>query len=171
MLKRLYPKEYHPSVLNINYDKLYSQGIKNIIFDIDNTLVTFNVLTPTEEISNLFAALKKCGFSICILSNNNEKRVGDFSTPLDVKFIHKAGKPGTKGALKALKLLSADPKNTAIIGDQIFTDTWCGNQLGLYTILVEPVSRTQDELITKVKRGVEAFVVRQYLKGLAKIKM
>ena len=163
MLKKLYPKEYHPSVFGINYDELYGAGMRNIIFDIDNTLVTYNVLAPTKEILKLFADLKQLGFSICILSNNNEKRVGDFSIPLDVKFIHKAGKPGTKGALRALKLLNALPSNTAIIGDQIFTDVWCGNQLGIYTILVEPVSREQDELITKVKRGIEAFVVRRYL--------
>ena len=165
MLKKLYPKEYHPSVFGINYDELYRMGIRNIIFDIDNTLVTYNILAPTKEILNLFAYLKQCGFSICILSNNSEKRVGDFSIPLDVKFVHKAGKPGTKGALRALKQLNASPPNTAIIGDQIFTDVWCGNQLGIYTILVEPVSREQDELITRVKRGVEAFVVRRYLAG------
>ena len=165
MFKSLYPREYHPSVFNINYDELYCRGMRNIIFDIDNTLVTYKILTPTEEILNLFAGLKERGFSICILSNNNEKRVGDFSIPLGVKFVHKAGKPGTKGALRALKLLNASPSSTAIIGDQIFTDVWCGNQLDLYTVLVEPVSREQDELITRVKRGIEAFVVRRYLAG------
>ena len=165
MIKKLYPKEYHPSVFSINYDELYDMGMRNIIFDIDNTLVTYNILAPTEEVISLFAGVKERGFSICILSNNSEKRVGDFSLPLDVKFVHKAGKPGTKGALRALEFLKASPSNTAIIGDQIFTDVWCGNQLGIYTILVEPVSRTQDELITKVKRGAEAFVVRRYLAG------
>jgi len=168
MLKKLYPKEYHPSALDVDYDKLYDCGIRNIIFDIDNTLVTYDVLTPTKEISNLFKRVKDCGFSACILSNNSEKRVGDFCKPLGVRFIHRAGKPGIKGAVKALKLLGAEPGNTAIIGDQIFTDTWCGNRLGLYTILVEPVSRERDELITKVKRGLEAFVVKRYLRSITK---
>jgi HAD superfamily phosphatase (TIGR01668 family) len=165
MLRRLFPREYRPSVFHIDYESLFNNGIKNLIFDIDNTLVTYNVLVPTDEVTGLFANLGKLGFSICILSNNSAKRVGNFCEPLAVRYVNSAGKPGVSGARKAIKMLGAVPENTAIIGDQIFTDVWCGNRLGAYTILVEPVSRERDELITRVKRGIEAFVVGKYLKG------
>ena len=39
MLKKFYPYEYAPDVYSINYDRLYDQGFRGIVFDIDNTLV------------------------------------------------------------------------------------------------------------------------------------
>ncbi len=36
-------------------------------------------------------------------------------------------------------MMNSQPENTAIIGDQIFTDVLGGKRLGLYTILVRPL--------------------------------
>ena len=35
----LYPGEYIDSTYHIDFDKLYNEGYRGIIFDIDNTLV------------------------------------------------------------------------------------------------------------------------------------
>ena len=34
----LYPKEYKDSTYNIDFEQLYKEGYRGIIFDIDNTL-------------------------------------------------------------------------------------------------------------------------------------
>ena len=39
MLQRFYPDEYEESAYRLDYERLYGQGYKGIIFDIDNTLV------------------------------------------------------------------------------------------------------------------------------------
>lgn len=39
MLKRFYPKFYCESTYRINFEQLYTDGYRGVIFDIDNTLV------------------------------------------------------------------------------------------------------------------------------------
>ena len=39
MLQCFYPDKYIVSTYQINFDRLYEQGYRGIIFDIDNTLV------------------------------------------------------------------------------------------------------------------------------------
>ena len=48
-----------------------------------------------------------------------------------------------------------------MIGDQVFTDVWAGNRMGMVSILVSPISE-KDEWITKIKRGAEKIVLRRY---------
>ena len=35
--------------------------------------------------------------------------------------------------------MGVTPEETAIVGDQIFTDTWGGNNAGVLTLLVHPI--------------------------------
>lgn len=39
MFRAFYPKEYRDSAYDIPYENFYRQGIRGVIFDIDNTLV------------------------------------------------------------------------------------------------------------------------------------
>ena len=41
-----------------------------------------------------------------------------------------------------------------MIGDQLFTDMFGGNRLGIYTILVDPISK-KDFILTKFTRYLE----------------
>ena len=47
MLERFYPDVYLDSAYGIDYEKLYEQGYRGIIFDIDNTLVPHGA--PADE--------------------------------------------------------------------------------------------------------------------------
>ena len=42
MLEKYYPYEYAQSVFQIDYQKLYDRGFRGIIFDIDNTLYSYD---------------------------------------------------------------------------------------------------------------------------------
>ncbi len=167
MLKRFYPDEYVDSIFHIDYDSLYVRGIRNIIFDIDNTLVPYTVKAPTEKITGLFKRLKDRGFGVCLLSNNNKRRVTLFAEKAGLPYVYRASKPWSKGIKKALTFVSGSKANTTLVGDQIFTDVWCGNRQGLYTILVKPVSIT-DELTVRIKRGLERLVINNYLRQVMK---
>ena len=53
--------------------------------------------------------------------------------------------------MKVLKKYHLKEKEVAIIGDQLFTDVIGGNNVGIMTILVDPIT-TNDFWITKYNR-------------------
>ena len=74
MLEKFYPGEYLDSTYVIDFDRLYEEGYRGIIFDIDNTLVPHGA-PADERACALFAHLKELGFQCMLLSNNKEPRV------------------------------------------------------------------------------------------------
>ena len=63
MLKCFYPKEYLDSTYQIDFEKMYRQGYRGIIFDIDNTLVPHG-LPADERALALFRRLKSIGYKV-----------------------------------------------------------------------------------------------------------
>ena len=148
------PNDYVQSVFQIDIEKLANSGFKGIITDLDNTLVGWDVKTPTKEIQELFKKANDLGLTITIVSNNNEKRVSVFSKDLDVDFIFKARKPMGRAFKKAIQHMNIKPEETIVIGDQMLTDVLGGNNNGLYTIMVVPVKKT-DGFLTRLNRIIE----------------
>lgn len=167
MLNTFYPKIYTKDIKTIPYEKLLEKKIKGLIFDIDNTLVPFDIPHASDDIIEFFEELKVKGFKICLLSNNNKNRVELFNKKLNLPAIYAAKKPMSIGLDKALKLLGTTYSNTAIIGDQVFTDIWCGNKKNMLTILVRPVAN-RDEFTVKLKRGIERIIVKSYVRKVKK---
>lgn len=163
ILERFFPDLYIKSVYELPLEVLQQKGIKGLVFDIDNTIAPFDVAEPDEALIDFFAKLRKMGFRICILSNNNKARVQLFNRNLKTLAVHKAGKPGTKKVKRALEKLYISPQNAAIVGDQVFTDMWCGHQAGMYCIMTAPICE-RDQFVTKIKRGLERCVMRVYFK-------
>ncbi len=161
MLKRFYPTHYYQSVKHIKYDELYKKGRKALIFDLDNTLAPFDIVEPDENIINFIKHLQDSGFKVCIVSNNKGNRVQIFNQKLGLPIVPKAGKPKLGGITKAMELLDAKKEECVIIGDQMFTDVWVGNRLGIVSILVKPIAN-RDEFTVKLKRGVEKIVFGHY---------
>lgn len=151
---RIYPKFYYPSIYHIPYHKLYEQGYRGIVFDIDNTLVPYDRKTPTEEVRQLVRLLRKKGFSIVLVSNNTKSRVRLFAQGLRARSVFSAIKPLPFGLQKGLTILGTKPEETVIIGDQLFTDVIAGNLLGLCTVLVPPIQE-KEAFYTSFKRGLE----------------
>jgi hypothetical protein len=61
---------------------------------------------------------------------------------LGFDMVAKALKPLPFGFKSAMKRHGATPSNTAVIGDQMFTDILGGNLLGIKTVLVLPLSES-----------------------------
>lgn len=161
--KYLFPKEMADSVYAVDYDKLWQMGLRGLIFDIDNTLATFDIPTPPPKVVEFLEGLAKKGFGICLLSNNSEARVRGFCAALPYPFIWKAGKPKKKGIRRAAALLSLDETQLALVGDQIFTDCLCGNRFGVYTVLTKPIAK-RDEWTVRLKRWPEKIILKAYKK-------
>ena len=101
MFQAFYPKEYRDSTYTIDFQKLYQEGYRGILFDVDNTLVPHGA-PATEESVELFRRLHEMGFSTCLISNNKEPRVMPFADAMETPYVYKAGKPKRSGYQKGM---------------------------------------------------------------------
>ncbi|MDD3022854.1 MAG: YqeG family HAD IIIA-type phosphatase [Syntrophomonadaceae bacterium] len=163
MLKVLYPKIYVDSLMDVPLDYLKAMQIKGIILDLDNTVTEWNSNIIKSEIEDWFRNIKRTGFKACILSNNGEQRVLEVAQSLNIPYVHRAQKPRRGGFNRALAIMGTKTSETAVIGDQIFTDVLGGNRAGLFTILVMPINK-REFMGTKVSRAFEYFVLRRLTK-------
>lgn len=160
MLKKFYPGEYLDSTYEIDFDKLYDEGYRAVIFDVDNTLVPHGA-PADERACALFAHLKELGFSCMLLSNNKEPRVKMFNDVVQVSYIFRAHKPNPENYRKAMELMGTDTTNTIFVGDQIFTDVYGANRAGIRSVLVKPI-HPKEEIQIVLKRYLEKIVLFFY---------
>lgn len=157
----LYPGEYLDSTYEIDFEKLYNEGYRGVIFDVDNTLVPHGAPADERAIA-LFHHLNELGMKAMLLSNNKEPRVKMFCEDVEgAQYMFKAGKPKPAGYRKAMERLGTDTTNTIFVGDQIFTDVCGGNLAGIRTILVKPI-HPKEEIQIVLKRYLEAIVLFFY---------
>ena len=128
------------NIYEISGAALGRRGIRLLLADLDNTLVPYGVPLPDEKLKGWRDELAAHGVTLFILSNNrHESRPRTFAQALDVPYIGHAGKPKTASFVKAMEQMGVAPEQTAIVGDQIFTDVLGGNRAGVATILVKPI--------------------------------
>lgn len=156
----LYPDLYVDSLLDIPLTELQRKNIKAFILDLDNTITEWNSNHIREEIVTWFKSILDQGFKACILSNNGQERVVQVAQSLGIPFISRAQKPRRGAFRRAVSLMGVKAEETAVIGDQIFTDVLGGNRAGLFTILVVPIAR-REFVGTKFSRAMEYFVLRR----------
>lgn len=158
--KKLYPNLVLNSVKDLNFEELKKRGIKGVIADLDNTLASWKNPNFNEDAKKLIEILNKTGFKLCILTNNTSSRALKFSKQINNLIIPNASKPSKKGFLYALDYMNLESHETAILGDQLFSDILGGNRTGLFTILVNPISK-KDFFITRFFRQLEKIVFMQ----------
>lgn len=160
MFKKLAPDLYVKSIYHIDLDDLQRRGIRAIITDLDNTLVAWDDPLPNQRLIAWLKGAQAKGFSVYIVSNNSRDRVQKFARAFGVPAISKAIKPRRGAFRTACEAMGVEPKEAAIVGDQVFTDVLGGNRLGAYTILVVPVS-DREFFGTKIMRMLERLVLRR----------
>ena len=160
MLKSFYPKKMVESAYEIPYETLYNDGIRGVIFDVDNTLVPHGAPADERALS-LFAKFHQMGMKTCLLSNNREARVASFAAQVDSPYIYKGGKPSVRGYNKAMEKMGTDKSTTVFVGDQLFTDVYGANRAGIYSFLVKPI-HPKEEIQIVIKRRLEAAVLHFY---------
>lgn len=162
MFSRFFPDATAKSTYDIDFEALYAQGIRGILFDIDNTLVPHGAPADARA-EALFARLKAIGFNCCLISNNKEARVLMFNKNINVNYIYNAHKPSRTGYEQAMKLMGTNKTNTVFIGDQLFTDVYGAKRTGIRNILVSPI-HPKEEIQIVFKRKLEKIVLYFYKK-------
>ena len=157
----LKPKIKLNRVTDISVEILKKYGISALVLDVDNTLSTHHGKELTEGLENWLKTMRENNIKLIILSNSKKKRVEPFAKKINLDFISLGLKPLPFRFSAALKKLNSKRRETAIAGDQIFTDTLGGILFGITTILLDPI-KPESSARFKFKRKLERAVFRLY---------
>lgn len=160
MIELYKPDMYVKDIYTIDYKKLKSYGIRCILFDLDNTLVPYYKNKPTRKVKDCIERVKDMGFKVIIFSNSNKRRLAPFKNVLEVDCSASSKKPFQKKFKKVLEEYKYNQSEVAIIGDQIVTDVFGGNRMGIFTILVKPISN-KEAFFTKFNRMIEKNIIKK----------
>ncbi|MCI9411378.1 MAG: YqeG family HAD IIIA-type phosphatase [Eubacterium sp.] len=160
MFERFFPDESVSSTYDIDFQSLYEEGYRGILFDIDNTLVEHGK-GASDQALDLFRRLGEMGFQCCLISNNKKQRVSSFNEKIGAHMIFNAHKPRRKGYREAMEMMGTNKENTLFVGDQLFTDIWGAKRIGIRNILVKPINKNEEIQIV-LKRYLEKIILKEY---------
>ena len=164
-VKKYIPRICAETVYDIDYDKLYSEGKRFILFDLDNTLLPYDVAYADEKLKTFFVKLQDMGFKVIIFSNNSGKRVSIFCDDVNLEYITSAKKPLKTGFKKAMKLINCRNKSEMIaVGDQLLTDILGANRFGIDCALVKTIKKSSQKWYTRLNRLSEKSVLKRVKK-------
>ena len=124
------PQGVYPSVTALAPKALRAKGITLVLADLDNTLAPYKVLEPDPEVAAWKEALEREGIQLFILSNSRKPgRAQKYAEALGGPFQGHSG----------MERMGREPRETAMVGDQIFTDILGANNAGVVPLLVEPI--------------------------------
>ncbi len=146
-------------VTDITVGLLQKYKIDALILDVDNTLSTHHGEVLTDGLEDWLVYMKENGIKLTVLSNSKRKRVEPFAQKINLDFISLGLKPLPFGYIRAVKSLGTRRKNTAIVGDQIFTDIIGGNTVGVKTVLLTPI-KPEDGWSFKLRRRLEKIIIK-----------
>ena len=136
----LVPDAVYNSIFEITGEKLARQGITLLLADLDNTLARYGQPEPEPAVLAWRRELEEAGVELFLLSNSRKPdRVRRYASCLDVPYVGHAGKPRTKGFEAAMRQAGRTPAQTAMVGDQIFTDVLGAKRAGVTALMVEPI--------------------------------
>ena len=128
------------SVYDLEPETLRQHGITLLLADLDNTLISYDDALPDKRLQAFARRLKDAGITLFLLSNSRRPvRPQRFAEALGIPYLGHAGKPKTKGYRKAMADMGRTPKETMMVGDQIFTDVLGAKRAGIRVVLVKPI--------------------------------
>ena len=159
------PDMYQQSIYTINYKKLKKRGIKCLLFDLNNTLTSYEDDYPTEKLRELMFELEK-DFKVIIMSNSNKDRIRPFKEKLNIDSSFSSKKPLKRKYKKIINMFNFKDTEVAMIGDCLLTDIWGGNRMNFTTILVNPISEHEPFHVCTLRIFERKIIKRLNNKGI-----
>ena len=122
-------------------------GVRLLMMDLDNTLSPYHIHEADEKLCAWVDNMRAAGLELFILSNNHGDRPARFAAQLNLDYINRARKPRTATALGIMAQRGYAPRETAILGDQIYTDVLCAARCGCKSICVRPICISRNPLL------------------------
>jgi HAD superfamily phosphatase (TIGR01668 family) len=104
--------------------------------------------------------VRAAGFQTALVTNNRSRRVRTLAAAMDIPVAQGRFKPSRSMLRRAMAIMGTTAEETALLGDQLLTDIFAGNRLGLYTILVTPIA-VREFPATRLVRMLERFLIRR----------
>lgn len=167
MIKKLIPDYYFKSIYDIPLEELYQKGIRLILTDLDNTLISYSETDPSDKLFQFKKKIEELGFEFILVSNSRKNRVDHFANLYNIPYVKFSTKPLKRGIKKAIhKVAKKDYKYDEVIllGDQLMTDVLGAKRCKINVILIEPIDKKTDCLSTRINRGIENFFLRRIKK-------
>jgi hypothetical protein len=143
---------------DIPYPLLAGQGVRAVLFDLENTLVPpGGPFTP--EARDVLTRARAAGLRIAVVSNASGGWVGRVLEREGVEFVAPAHKPGRDGFVAACRKLGVRPSQAVFVGDQMITDVVGAQRAGLRAILLEP-RYERESLSSRFQRAVTKGLLR-----------
>jgi HAD superfamily phosphatase (TIGR01668 family) len=154
------PSEIATSLDKVDFDALYHNGYRHIIFDVDNTLITPEATTLSLQMENTLRTIESKGYTIFLVSNNSSRqRIKRVADHLNVEAYFFSIKPFTPTAYDIQNRFNVNLNKTIVIGDQLLTDIIFSNLIGAYGIFVEPLNKNLS-FIKTLQRELELKLIR-----------
>ena len=135
----LFPRLITDELTELTPDFLQERGIELLMLDFDNTIVPYTTDIPTPLMEQWLMDAAEWEIPVCVVSNSKKDRVKVFCRHYGIDCITHAKKPFTKGIRECLEKYGVEPSHAALVGDQIFTDTFGANIAGCMPILVRAI--------------------------------
>lgn len=162
MIKKFVPTCHANSVYEVPADFYAKLGIKNILLDLDNTLVSYKDLHPSRRTMELLDGFKSAGYRVFLITNNKKKRIESFAGNADLPYIYSSRKPSRKKIARLMEEEKLKKEETMLVGDQLLTDCLAANRLGIKVLLTEKIV-PEDQWTTRFNRLIDR-PIRRYLK-------
>ena len=165
-MSKYIPTKIAKSIYDIDYNELYASGKRIILFDLDNTLISYYEDEPDNKLMELGENLLAIGFKVFVLSNNKGQRIMKFMSKFPATGAGYLMKKPFKS--KIMKFLNwngiRNYKEVIMIGDQLVTDILCANNVGVDSILVKSISRESEKFYTVINRLREPLIIKRFAK-------
>ena len=134
-------------IYELSPEDIKALGVKFLMMDLDNTLSPYHIHEADDKLRSWINVLRDSGIELFILSNNHGERPAIFARQLDLDYVNRAGKPRSATALRIMAEKGYTKDETAILGDQIYTDILCGVNCGIKSICVRPICISRNPLL------------------------
>ncbi len=148
------------SIYEIDLEELKSKGIKNLLFDLDSTLMASKSAQYFTETQEWLNKVRKDFFIAVVSNNHNPKYIEKVRAISDFPLVFNAKKPDIKATKQFMQENSLQPDETAFVGDRPLTDTLCGKRIGCTTILVDSITAKTEKPIVRFVRALERITVK-----------
>jgi uncharacterized protein len=145
------------SVLALTPDRLRSYGLRGLVLDVDDTIVSIASPTPSPELLVWLAEVRQVVSKLWLVSNNpHRSRIQPIADSLGLPYLLGAAKPSRRKLREAVTEMDLPYGQVAMVGDRIFTDVLAGNRLGMFTVLVTPITKSTQSfhLLRSVEFGL-----------------
>ena len=151
------------SIFEVDIEFFKKHNVKTLLMDLDNTLDSYRLYTPTDQASVFIKRLIDNDITPFIISNNRGKRVSSYANALGIEYMHSSAKPFGFKMKKLIKQKNWNVDELMMVGDQMLTDAGMANSANIRFLLTDKIVK-EDQWTTHFNRLFDRPMRKYYTK-------